>query len=217
MRTKTILLSAAAIAAGLLSSVAQSNVYSVNVVGYVNTTFAGLGKYTLVANPLVAPTNDLVALLDAVLPNKSQVLTWNGTGYVGSSKAGGIWSANLPLPVGSGFFVKTPTTSGNLTNTFVGSVLIGFGQTNTVALPAGYTLAGSPVPYAGDLTTDTNINLGDTLPNKSQMLRWDVATQGFVGVSKGGGTWSGSLNVGVGEGFFINAKSATNWSQTLNP
>src|SRR5690242_9398184 len=107
MRTKSLLLSAAALAAGIASSVAQSNVYSVNVVGYVNSTFAGTGKYTLVANPLVAPSNDLISLLDATLPNKSSVLTWNGSGYVGSSKSSGTWSLNQNLPVGSGFFVKT--------------------------------------------------------------------------------------------------------------
>ncbi len=215
MRTNKLLLTAAALVAGIVSTQAQSNVYSVNVVGYVNVPLAGAGKYTLVANPLVAGTNDIITLLDATLPNKSSVLTWNGTGYVGASKTSGSWSSNLPLPVGSGFFVKTPTTSANLTNTFVGSVIVGPNASLTNTVPAGYTLAGSPIPYAGDLTTDTNINLGVVLPNKSSLLRWDVPTQGFQGVSKSSGVWSGPLSVGVAEGFFINAKTSTNWIQTL--
>src|SRR5437016_2865233 len=36
MRTKTLLLTAAVVAAGVASSMAQSNVYSLNIVGYVN-------------------------------------------------------------------------------------------------------------------------------------------------------------------------------------
>jgi hypothetical protein len=58
MRTKTLLLSAAAMAAGLVSSVAQSNVYSVNVVGYVNQVLPA-GTLVAVANPLDNGTNTL--------------------------------------------------------------------------------------------------------------------------------------------------------------
>ena len=49
MRTKTILLTAAVLAAGLGASVAQS-VFSVNAVGYVNVTIRP--GYNLIANPL---------------------------------------------------------------------------------------------------------------------------------------------------------------------
>ena len=51
MRTKTLLLSAAALVAGALASQAQSNVYSANVVGYANVVIQGNGQFTLVANP----------------------------------------------------------------------------------------------------------------------------------------------------------------------
>src|SRR5262249_17654422 len=40
MRTKTLLLSAAAVVAGLISAQAQSNVFSANIVGYVTLTNA---------------------------------------------------------------------------------------------------------------------------------------------------------------------------------
>jgi hypothetical protein len=220
MRTKTLLLTAAALAAGLATSMAQgsSNVFSVNIVGYVNTVFKGDGAYTLVANPLDNGTNDLVSLVDAALPNKSSVLVWNGTGYVGTSKSGGAWGQNLAIPVGTGFFVKTPPGSADITNTFVGNIVsatFSTGQTNTVALPANYVLVGSPIPFSGDLTTDANINLGATLPNKSSLLRWDAASQGFVGTSKAGGAWGSGLSVGVGEGFFIKSQTATNWNEVL--
>src|SRR5207249_3273515 len=44
MRTKTLLAAAAMLAAGFASSMAQSNVYSLNVVGYVNRVIPGPSK-----------------------------------------------------------------------------------------------------------------------------------------------------------------------------
>src|SRR5215475_1208779 len=51
MRTKTLLLSAVALAAGVLASQAQSNVYSANVVGYVNLPVP-VSTLVLAATPL---------------------------------------------------------------------------------------------------------------------------------------------------------------------
>lgn len=215
MRTK-LLLTAAAMIAGVVSSQAQSNVYSVNIVGYVNTPLVGAGKYTLVANPLDNGTNTLASLLDATLPNKSSVLGWdvNAGSYILASKSAGVWTPNLSMPPGVGFFVQTPLASGPLTNTFIGSVVIGPGGSATNAVPAVTALMGSLVPYAGDMA-DTNLNLGPTLPNKSSILIWDKNAQGFILSSKSSGTWTPNVSLGVGDGFFSQSKSATNWTQTL--
>jgi hypothetical protein len=87
-------------------------------------------------------------------------------------------------------------------------------MTNTLA--AGYNLVGSQVAFAGDATTDPNINLGGTLANKSQLIDWNSGTQVFDGsVNKGGGTWGAAFPITVGQGFFVNAKTGTNWVQTL--
>jgi hypothetical protein len=52
MRTRSILLGAALLAAGVASSMAQvSNVFSVNVVGYVSIDVTS-NKYKLMQNPL---------------------------------------------------------------------------------------------------------------------------------------------------------------------
>src|SRR5271166_2726177 len=74
MRTKT-LLCMAALAAGVATSMAQSNVYSLNVVGYVNYPFT-LGNYTLVSNPLDNTTNDLNTILPGV-PDGTSVGLWS--------------------------------------------------------------------------------------------------------------------------------------------
>ena len=60
MRTK-VLLGLAALAVGLSTSIAQ-NVYSLNVVGYINITVAG-GGYTLCANQLNNGTNGINQVL----------------------------------------------------------------------------------------------------------------------------------------------------------
>jgi len=59
MRTKALLLAAAFAAAGVATSMAQA-VYSVNAVGYVNTTL--VPGFQLVSNPLNAADNKIETL-----------------------------------------------------------------------------------------------------------------------------------------------------------
>jgi hypothetical protein len=226
MRTKSMILAAAAVLGGFLSAQAQ-NVYSLNIVGYVNTVIKGNGAYTLLANPLNAPTNDMQSLLPlATLPNKSQVLVWDTTssGYLTAQKTLGNWNANLPLPVGTGFFVKN-TSAADITNTFVGEVVGGSPGTNTTQIVPGYQLIGSKSPIGGNLfaTGDNTLNMGALLlglPNKSQVITWDntVPPGGFLTVQKTLGNWaSTNVQINVGQGFFIRSAAATTnvWTQVL--
>jgi len=160
--------------------------------------------------------------VDATLPNKSQVLVWDpvASGFITASKGGGTWDTNIAIPPGAGFFVKTPNAQAtDITNTFVGNIIASpNGGTNRVALPAGYYLSGTPIPFNGALADafGTNqVNLGATLPNKSQVLSWDATAQGFITASKGGGTWDTNLAIVPGAGYFINSKTPTNWDQQL--
>jgi hypothetical protein len=81
MRTKALLLSAAALAAGLITSEAQ-NVYSVNVVGYYNLSVPS-GKFATLATQL--PVNGTDSLINDTLtngvPDGSALLLWNGSGF----------------------------------------------------------------------------------------------------------------------------------------
>ena len=227
MRTKTLLIAAAALAAGVFASQAQSNVYSANVVGYVTATFQPSGQYTLVANPLDSGSNNLIGLLDqaGTLPNKTQVYIWDSVGqtYVIASKVAGAWNTNLPIPPGTGFFVKTPLAQTTpLTNTFVGNVIVSpaGGQTNLSVPGAAYILVGNQIPFNGTIndyqTGATNtVNLGGVLPNKSQVYAWDPIGQTYVIASKVAGAWNTNLNLTPGEGYFIKASGATNWTETL--
>jgi hypothetical protein len=215
MRTKTLLFAAGALAAGIVSSEAQ-NVYSQNIVGYVNVVIPA-NQFTLLANPLDDGTNTVTSLGGA-LPNKTLVETWNGTGFSGSSKAGGVWGSNLSIPPGTGFFVQTPASAGTITDTFVGNVISSTfttGSSNTVNVPTGFSLLGSPVPFSGTITDagPNTINLGAALPNKSLVETWNGT--GFSGSSKAGGTWSVPLTISAGHGFFVQPASAATWTQTL--
>ena len=170
MRTKTLLIAAAALAVSAGISMAQT--YSQNVVGYVNVSCPAV-TYVLLSNPLDDGTNTTTSLGQA-LPNKSTIQIWNGTGFTSSQKAGGGWTPDLSIPVGTGFFVSAKTAT-NIT--FVGTVVApsGGSATNVNAFPAGtYELVGAQIPVAGDLN-DTTLNLGPTLPNKSTVQVYTVA------------------------------------------
>src|SRR6188508_988832 len=78
MRTKTLALCAAALAAGALSVTAQSNVYSLNIVGYANVQMAA-GNHTFV-NPfdkdgINSATNVLT------LPDATYFSFWTGSAF----------------------------------------------------------------------------------------------------------------------------------------
>jgi hypothetical protein len=207
MRTKTLLLSAVALAAGLLSTQAQSNVFSANVVGYVTVTNAA-NQYALYSLPLDSGSNNLTGLFPNAA-NNSQILIWTGAGYQTSQKTFGNWSTNFNLVPGQGFFVKFPA---NGTNTFVGSIVTPNGASVTNSFGAGlYALVGSPVPYTDNLT-GTNLNL--QLANNSQVLVWTGS--GFQTAQKTFGNWSTNLNIVPAQGFFVKSATATNWVQTLN-
>jgi hypothetical protein len=220
MRTKTLLLSAVAVAAGLVSVQAQSNVFSANVVGYVSTVMKGNNAFTLVANPLDDGNGNQLTNLVAALPNKSQVQIWDPVNqtFILSGKALGNWSFNTNIPPGTGFFVKNSNPT-DITNVFVGSIVVANGASNSVALPANsFVLLGGAVPYTGALADPYNtasLNLGATLPNKSSVQVWDAAAQGFVLSGKALGNWSSNIVINPGQGAFIKSASATNWVESL--
>jgi hypothetical protein len=221
MKSKTLLIAAAALVAGVISSEAQ--VYSVNVVGYANVAIqGGVGKYTLISNPFDDGNGNQLTNVVASLPAGSQVLVWGGTTYVPFNNLAGVWQ-NTQLPPGVGFFVRNGNGVANkpgITNTFVGNVIVNSGGSITNTVPVGYTLWGSPIPYAGNLATaattagDTSLNVGASLSKGSQVLGWNPAAQTYVPSTKIAGTWNATVAVNVGDGFFIKeATNPTNWVQ----
>lgn len=108
---KTLLIAAATLAAGILSTQAQ-NVYSQNVVGYVNTAIPGSGALTLICNPLQVingtRTNDASDALKNLVGGEI-VYVWKGNGYYGYIYGGAGSGVTNGFP--SDFYDGNPGTA----------------------------------------------------------------------------------------------------------
>jgi uncharacterized membrane protein YvlD (DUF360 family) len=217
MRTKTALLTAALVAAGVASSMAQSNVYSVNIVGYVNLTVKP--GFNLISLPL--QNADATSSINSVLTNTSPVVpagafvsTWNAAGatfnqavYAGGDgnwyDATGTVLVTNPLPPGQGFFLNLPSVANggvsNLTITLVGSVLTG---TNTYPVNKGLGFYGNFLPISGDITTN-----GFPVVDNSYLNQWNQAGQSYNQAVVGLGTDDSATNLSGNPGpnpIFVN-------------
>jgi len=219
--SKTLLIAAAALAGSVISS--QAQVYSQNIVGYINVPLTT--GYTALANQLdydgTGTNNTVASVFGTNLLAGTLVLAWEpaSAGYTSASWlnskgtlkwTGDTNSISEALNVGGGVFVQSPA-SNNVT--LVGTVIQG---TNLIALAAGYNLVSPVAPVAGGVTT----TLGFTPVVGDNLLTWSPATQGYTLYSflnsKGTLKWSPSEpQITVGESVFIDAVSATTWTNSF--
>jgi hypothetical protein len=187
---KTLLIAAATLASGIISS--QAGVYSQNVVGYANLP-AVSGKNTLLEVPFtIGVSNGVNEVFGETLPLYSEVLTYSQSGYSialfdnGNGPGTPEWYQSddstplttLPtLPPGEGFFL---IAQGNVTNVFAGAVAVNVGSSNNMVLLSGKNnLVGSVVPYAGAVTNGNTSTGGpdlNGLPIYSELLFYTAAT-----------------------------------------
>jgi hypothetical protein len=221
MRTKTLLLTAAAIAAGVFSSQAQTAVFSQNAVGYVNVTVRP--GYNLIANPLNG-TNNLLSTVIPTAPDGSTVFKWNNGAQQfaqADTFLGGAWldsgfnpSTTVVNP-GEGIFFQN-NSGANATITFVGEVPQG-NLTNNIL--ANFGFYSSIVPQSAGLST-----IGFPGVDGMTYNAWDVVNQQYAqALTFLGGQWlDGSFNPAdptpaVAEGFLIsNPGSAVAWARTFS-
>jgi hypothetical protein len=215
MRTKTLLLTAALSAAGIATSMAQ--VYSVNAVGYVNTTL--VPGFNLVSNPLnnTEPNGNTIGNLFGSLPDGTQVYRFAGSKFEIATKdelAGGydpVSERNQTIMPGQGVFVKNNTTA-NQTVTFVGEVPQG---NLVVNIPAGFSIVSSPVPQAGKVTPDLAFVPG----NGDQLYFWNKTQQKYSIHTYDAtfGEYDVALpTLDVGEAFFIRKNAAGTWTRNFS-
>jgi len=189
---KTLLMAAAALAAGIISS--QAGVYSQNVVGYANVPTTSGGTYALAIPFTVGSSNGANEVWplsggNPTLPDFSELLLWTGTGYTtyfSDSSSPSLWDdgnqnpiAGAPtLPVGKGFFL---IPSGTVTNTFAGAIAVTVGSSNVVSFISGGTYLIAPaVPYSGSITNGNSatgaggvgLSSLNNLPDFSELLVW---------------------------------------------
>jgi hypothetical protein len=204
MRTKSLILSAMVGIAGVVSSFAQGNVYSVNVVGYINLDLQA--GYTLVANQLDNGQGNLATDIIANPPVGLSVYKFNGAGYDTLSFVG-VWlgDTTMTLAPGEGAFVQV---SAQTTMTFVGEVMQGE-LVNPLA--QGFDIKSSMVPQAGGLQTDLGFvpSVGDSI--YQQQAGPGYLTSSFVGV------WIPSEpTIAVGEAFWVQSADNKDWTRTFS-
>jgi hypothetical protein len=231
---KTLLIAAAALAASVISSEAQ--VYSQNIVGYVNKTVVG-GQFNALSNPFnVGVTNGGNEVFGTNLPDGTQLFQWTGTGYLTSTYDTSIgaapnnWyngdeSAVAPTPIilpGQGFFLLPPA---NFTNTYVGAVavLVGSSITNT-AVGGQFNMLGSYLPVAGAVS---NAVVNFYPPNGTQLFQWTgtgyLTSTYDTSIGASANNWyNGDESdvaptpvISVGEGYFVLPPTQFKWTQNL--
>lgn len=207
-------------AAGLASSTAQ--VYSLNVVGYVNQTVEA-GKWYMWGNPLSAPTNTTAGVLSGLSGTAANwdgalVYAWHGgwgdaDTYVGAL---GQWiPGTLAVAPGTGFFFYAPTAG---TVTFVGEV----GTTNKWSLATGWNCVASTFPVSTNLVSLGLIGQDDGAGKNDLVYRYnngynngDTYVGGLGWVGTGPDANGPVLNVAEGI-FYQNAQTApVTWTKTF--
>jgi hypothetical protein len=203
MRTKSLFAAAACIAAGVLSSQAQSNVYSLNVVGYVNLTLKP--GYNLIANQLKDPANP-TAPINVVLTNApalvdgSTFFGWDAGAqtftepayWVSPSSGGPAWYdgtfSSLVTDTatrGKAYFLFNAGADATLT--LVGEVPQG---SDVVNVPANYGFIADTVPVSQLIATN-----GFPVQDGNTITTWDATAQAYaepaygVGPGSGGPAW----------------------------
>jgi len=219
----------AALAAGALSTMAQSNVYSLNVVGYINLPL--VEGFSMVANQLdvdgTGTNNTDVGVFGSQLPLQSRIFSWNGASYNinswAKSKAGTTnWSnpSGYPLNPGQGCWVQVqPGSFGGITQTVttVGQVLQGSLTNPYLAAGGGFSIVSDQVPLSGALQTQ----LGYGAQPLDRVFAWDFTGQVYV-IYSYAKTMAGTTNWGpsepiipVGVGFWLESQAASTWTQNF--
>jgi hypothetical protein len=199
MRTNALILAVALAAGGS----AYAQVYSQNIVGYVNRTVP-VGSYVLISNPL----NNGGNTVSEVIKTSGDLAIYHfiGGGFVPSTALGGefIEGGDIVVAPGGGFFAQS-TGDAAVKLTFVGEVAVG----KTVTIPAGISVVSSALPQAGALDT-LEYPVGDETV-------YQFINGGYVPSLSLGGSWlEGAPTVAVADAFFvINDGGSKPWTRTF--
>ena len=189
---------------------AQSNVYSLNVVGYYNITVGAL-QQVMIANQLNTTNNTLGSLLAPPMVNNNDILYKYSGGFSLSqySTDDGQWdpSPAVTLNPGEAAFFKNEQSAITETLTFVGEVLQG-SLTNTLPINI-QVMRSSIVPQQGLVST----TLGLPFDNNDLLYVYNVlqnhGSYTLYQYSTDDGQWDpNEPTINVGQGFFYK-KAAT--------
>jgi len=214
MRTKALLVGAIIGAASLASSMAQ--VYSVNIVGYINIPVKH--GWNLIANQLNNSAGNTVATLIPAPPTAISVFTFNSTGQIYSQSDWDTdfleWSnPNLQVNPGMGAFIFN--AGSEFTVTLVGEVMTG---TQTIPLVAGWQLVSPVVPQDLNLADPVTSNYTPSSTGDS-VFTFDATQQIYRQYDYDADfqEWTPpTVPITVGQGMFILRTQAGSWTRTFN-
>ena len=225
MRTKALLCAAGLLAVGAVSSMAQSNVYSLNVVGYINVSLTN--GFNLIANQMDLDgnrTNNTVqGVFSTNFPNLTKVYGYSSASgtfgiatYASSSGnwVGGQPNVNNALSPGGGVWVQIPGTSGTptpLTLTEVGNVVQG---SHDLAVATGFQILSLIPPVSATVKTA----FGYPAANLDKIYQYNAVTRAFTihTFAASSGVWTaGEPTPAVGEAFWLQSTSAKTWTQSF--
>lgn len=193
----------------------MAQVYSVNAVGYVNTTLTG-GKFNLVANPLDNKTGNNVANILAGVPDGTVVYKYGATGYEDPNAydelLGGWGNAAQELKPGEGAFILLPAGADKVV-TFVGEVMQGDLKN---PLPKNFSIKSSMVPQEGKLVADLKYPVadGDVIYTYSPTAGYTI--YGYDELLGGWDPLVGEPNIAVGQAFWVLKLNAGSWDRSFS-
>jgi hypothetical protein len=221
MRTKTLLLTAALTAAGVATSMAQ--VYSVNMVGYINVTIPA--GFSMLANHLNNSPDNLVITLLPSPPEGTRIFKFNPVNdtYDQILFLGGVYEGDMPesmtLGPGEGVFIDPPSS---FTHTFVGEVQL----QSTVNLLVGPNMVSSVLPQSlplDGLANDGNATppagLGFVPAEGDRVFKFKPSNDTYDQDLFLGGVWEGDSGgaapvPGISEAFWIDSSATASYPRS---
>jgi hypothetical protein len=212
-----MLLSALIGTIGAVSAMAQTNVYSLNAVGYINiTAYPG---FNMISCPLIAaPDNTLNTLLPSTNGQykKWQVWTFNPTASpqytedIGTA-AGWLNGGTETISPGAAVWLYNPSNTTS-TVTFVGTVPTG--PSSVTLYPDSFNMVSSYEPASGDIVTNSLMTFTNAV-KKDQAWVYSGATASYTEYLAGAAGWAGGVDpviptVGGGV-FYYNAQATNNY------
>jgi hypothetical protein len=211
------------------------NVYSLNVVGYVNVTLPA-HQFYCVANPLDATMGGTVPNMNdsgnlftntaANLASGSKLQQFlpaisDYAAQINYSTLTHKWGSTFPMAPGYGVMFYNNGASDTVI-TFTGQVEQGTYSVATMGAHQ-FTMAGSPVPIGGDLTNSTTV-VGLVPASGDTMATFNSATSDWNGSSKWstlthkwgtGATYTGGVAPGQGFLYYNNGAAANVWTSNF--
>lgn len=195
-----------------------------NVAGYIKLSVAKRGLYQI-HYPLLALNLPQVTVNETMrdLPNGSSLTFWDAeaqeysAGNAAEVKLLGAWIPGTNDLLGKTFWLQVGDSASASFDIFLtgGVPDARTLPVATVALdvcgPGTLNLVGYAYPMQ---TSWTNTAFAANAANGSALMTYDTAAGGYVTTVKQGGAWSRDVVLQPGQGFWLNSRNITNWTET---